>query len=812
MPEVPSPKRGVRFSPKAILRMRAAIEEAEGDEVFAIGDVDPLGRVSHLEVHCRGTQDAVTALLRRPRAGQVVVHNHPSGDIRPSEADLQLAGRYGDEGVGVVIVNNELTRDRWVVEPARRRLAPVPRDRLRAFFLDDLPRVMGRDFEARPQQLEMAEAMADALDEGGPLVVEAGTGTGKSLAYLVPAVLWALENDAKVAVSTYTRALQGQLLGSDLPLIRSGGLEFRAALLKGRGNYLCRRKLELALKEPGLDAEALLQLEAWTQATEEGSIQDFGERVDRAVWERVESDADHTLRARCPHYNQCFYYNARRRAAASHLLILNHALLLSDLYIKSQTDGDGILPRFDRVILDEGHHLEDAATSVISQVLSARSLRLATGPLLARRRRPGALQRIRERFADKEEGLAEQTVVLEEEVARLRDEVEPALDHVADEVLEPGAPQARVTRELEVEPRWLDSAAPSLAELGRRIQEVGSRVAALNERVGQLKIPAEQMQPVLDLRRAERRLGDQAALVRALLDPDGAWCRYVERSPRRRAVRLCRAPVDVGPVLRGVLFDPMETVGITSATLTVAGRFEHLLGRLGLDEARTLQLDSPFVYREQAVLALPRDLPNPNAPDFSERAGAVLISLLEASGGGAFVLCTSYAQVEEFGRQVQAALGQRMPVLVQGQADRTRLLRRFRESEVSVLIGTDSFWEGVSVRGRALRQVIIPRLPFRVPTEPVAQARYELLRLQGRDPFRAYALPEAVLKLRQGFGRLVRARSDRGAVVILDRRMHEMWYGRVFTASLPDARRLTGPTRVVVDQLERFYRELPAVR
>jgi ATP-dependent DNA helicase DinG len=261
----------------------------------------------------------------------------------------------------------------------------------------------------------------------------------------------------------------------------------------------------------------------------------------------------------------------------------------------------------------------------------------------------------------------------------------------------------------------------------------------------------------------------------------------------------------VGPLLDDLLFSRIAAVGVTSATLTVGGSFAPWLQRHGVTEARTASIPSPFSYREQAILALPRDLPRPDRPGWVERVGEVTIDLLRASGGGAFVLCTSYRMVDDLSRSISDALGATHPVLVQGRGSRERLLQRFRQAPGAILVGTDSFWEGVSVRGDGLRLVVIPRLPFRVPTEPISQARYERLERQGRDPFRSWSLPAAVIKLRQGFGRLIRARTDRGAVVILDRRLHDMWYGRVFLQSLPDARRITGPAQSIVEQLTRFY-------
>ncbi len=794
----------LRFTDPAARGLREAIAEAGGVEVFAIGDVDPLGRVSRLEVHCRGDVGSVPALLERPRAGQVVIHNHPSGLLQPSGADFALANRYGDEGIGVVIVDNAVERDFWVVEPARRQAKKIDRERLIRFFVQDIPAILP-GAESRTQQVDMAVSVADALDQGEVLVVEAGTGTGKSLAYLVPAILWALANDSKVAVSTYTRTLQGQLLSEDLPLVRRAGIEFRAALVKGRGNYLCRRKLEAAGAEPGDDGALIARLRQWAESAEEGSLQELGEELDPDLWDRLESSSDQTLRARCPHYNTCFYYQARRRAAASHLLVLNHALLLADQVIKAQTDGDGILPRFGRVILDEGHHLEDAATSAITETLTGLGVRRAVLPLLPRKRRAGALQRIAENFGRSDNDLVEICQEAEDRASEVRDSLEARFDVIGAAMMGQD-PQRRITEETHQEPSWMEVAAPALQELCSELRTLHDRLGAVATRLEQIDVPVGQAQAVLDLNRCARRLGEHGAVGARFLALDERRVRWIEQG-RRRRTRLCSAPIDVGPMLKDLLFERMEAVGVTSATLTVQNRFDHWMLRHGVEEARTQQLDSPFDYREQALLVLPRDLRRPDAPGWMEDICRATVELIRASGGGAFVLCTSHAVVRSLGQHLQAELGRERPVLIQAAGNRERLLKRFRETDGSVLVGTDSFWEGVSVKGRALRMVIIPRLPFRVPTEPVAQARYELIEARGQNPFRAFALPEAVLKLRQGFGRLVRMRTDRGVVAILDRRVHDMWYGRVFLHSLPPARRATGPMRSMLEQVTRFYEE-----
>lgn len=774
---------GSRFHPTAAASLRAAIAEAGGIEVFAVGDVEGR-RVVRAEVHARGTEDAVLALRSRPRAGQVVIHNHPSGDLRPSEPDMRLASVFGEDGVGFVIVDSAVERANWVVEPLQKKAVPVDDAALAAFFEERLPAVLP-GWEPRPGQLAMAREVAHALHEGEVLVLEAGTGTGKSLAYLAPAALWAKANDAKVIVSTYTKTLQGQLVADDLPTL-ARVLDVRTALLKGRNNYLCRRRLGLALADEPDDR--IHALGAWAQTTKTGDLAELGFEVADDDWERVESDSDQTLRARCPHFNACFYYQARREAAAAHLVVVNHALLLADLQVKSVNDNVGILPGFDRVILDEAHHLEQAATSVAATRLSSNSLSRAFASVLGRRGRIGALERVAMRWPS-----AAGAAALEAQAAAttVRDLGRMGFEALSDEVQVP----TRVTGQ-PARPEFFSA-------LGDELDRVAARLGAVQAALEGEEIKVEEAQPLLDVGRARRRLEDAAGLARSFLDHDDAWCRYLD--PGERGVAAARAMVDVAPFLRRHLAEGMTSTVLTSATLAVHGKVDHYLGRTGLEGARFVTFPSPFRYAEQAILALPKDLPPPDAPGWLDAVADPIVEAIEASRGGAFVLCTSHAAVRELSERAERRLGTRHAILRQGKGPKGRLLAHFREDAGAVLFGTDSFWEGVSVRGEGLRLVIIPRLPFRVPTEPVSEARYERLRQRGQDPFRAWSLPEAVLKLRQGFGRLIRSGTDRGAVLVLDRRLHEQWYGRVFLSSLPDARRVVGPTRVVLAELARFY-------
>lgn len=796
----------LRFTDAAAADLRRAIRDAGGVEVFAIGEVS-FREVGAVTITCRGTEDRVPALLDRPRAGQVVIHNHPSGDLRPSEADLQLAHLYGENGVGVVIVDSAVTRSNWVVEPHAPERKRVDPDAVRRFFAEGLPRAMP-GWEARPQQVEMALHIARCFDDEVPLLCEAGTGTGKSLAYLVPAALWALANDGKVAVSTYTKALQAQLVTSDLPMLAKGGIDVKTAVLQGRNNYLCKRRLGAALEDEGDPEETrrlLEDLRGWSATSADGARGDLGFPVDPATWERVMSDADLTLSVRCPHYETCHWYVARRQASAAHLLVVNHALLLSDLAVRQEA-GRGFLPKFARVVIDEAHHLEDAGTSVATERLSRAAVERSTWSVLDARARKGALRKILELGSAKDTPLpmavrpafAAKVATAEAALSSIRGGAGFALGALADGFL-PAEEPVRVVGSVEDGDPWRLEVTPTLLHLAGELEAAAEAVEQVLGCFDEAALAPAQEEPLLVLKRAHRRLSGHAGFARGFLESQDD-CRWVEPDRDRRGERsaaACRAPIEVGPVLRRLLWDELPGTALTSATMTVSGRFDHLARRVGVPGDRAeVVYDSPFDHAAQAVLALPRDLPSPEDPAFLPESARVVVDAVTLSDGGAFVLCTSHAAVRAYAEALRAAGGSR-PVLAQGEAGRPILLERFRENRRAVLVGTDSFWEGVSVKGEGLRLVIIPRLPFRVPSDPLQAARIDRLAAAGADPFRVYTLPEAVLKLRQGYGRLIRSQSDTGVVLLLDRRVHDKWYGQVVLRSLPPARRVQGPWQVV---------------
>jgi ATP-dependent DNA helicase DinG len=766
-----------------------------------------------------------------------MIHNHPSGALEPSEADLAVSARLWEEGLGSAITDNDASALYVVVEPPEAE----PRTSLDVAALEAavspggaLSRVH-QDFEDRPGQREMLRLVAERFNEGGVGVVEAGTGTGKSLAYLLPAARWALQNNERTVISTNTINLQEQLANKDLPLVaRILGESLDWALVKGRGNYISIRRALLAAGDaqslfPDERGDELNALVEWTRTTQDGSLSDLAFVPSEEVWDEVRSDPDVCLRSRCPHFTACFYQRSRQRASRARLLVVNHHLLFTDLAVRRATDNyrhPAVLPAYRRLILDEAHNLEDAATSHLgAQVSRAGLFRLfarldrqgkgilasvqqaLVGRDAAREHRQRIDERIRPRLASAREAL---TALIDRlELAGPSDGTAVRLGGPGN-AFEPAA-DAVVKEKLHV-------ALTAMGDLERELGELRRRLAS--DAAGE-DIEAR----TLDLQSVERRLAAAAHALRLVLDPGAQadelvrWLELRGRPPRENLV-LAAAPVEPGRSLRDSLFSRIETVVLTSATLATNRSFDFLRRRLGLSGgAMALQeppfevveavVPSPFDFRTQTLLVVPTDLPDAGGGGSAElqaETARVTQELADLTGGGIFVLFTSHRALRGVADRLRRqGLDARYPLFVHGEDGRARLLDGFVRSGRGVLLGTTSFWEGVDVPGHPLRALVIQKLPFRVPTEPITAARVEAVEREGRDPFWDFMLPLAALRLKQGFGRLVRSRHDRGVVVLLDDRIVRRRYGRYLRESLPDAPLLKGLWADVKRPLGSFY-------
>ena len=638
-------------------------------------------------------------------------------------------------------------------------------------------------YEYRPGQLEMAKAVERALSEHRHLIVEAGTGTGKTLAYLLPA----LRTGQRVIISTGTKALQDQLYFRDIPFLESLLGDLRVCYMKGRANYLCRHKLIALRDQPILsgleEIDQYQQIAAWEQTTETGDRSEISGLPESSVlWHKLDARSDACLGTNCPDYRRCFITEMRRKALESDIIIVNHHLFFADLAVKQEASGApdaGVLPEAAAVVFDEAHELEDVASSYFGLSVSnirfeelARDTDLLLRGKEGAERMPAATQQLRERARMFFAGLPMSGDGRQPFAAR-----EEFLETSGDLYM-----SVRATLKLmEAEMERLNSVdeAPGLR---KRVARLRSELEFL------LESNASNMVYWLE-RRAYGGSKDESG------------GRVGIRS-QSRTTFLQATPIDVSDLLRELVFEAIPTVVLTSATLTVQGGFEHMRQRLGLGDtgqgARELVVPSHFRYGEQALLYLPPNMPDPRDPEFPEAAAECIRRVLNLSRGRAFCLFTSYAQMRDLYERLLPVLD--FPILLHGTAPRKALLEEFRITPNAVLFGTSSFWQGVDVQGEALSCVIIDKLPFAVPNDPVVQARMKAIEEAGGKPFFDYQVPSAVLTLKQGFGRLIRSLEDRGVLVLLDPRIRKQRYGQTFLNSLPPYRMTTAITDV-----EKFF-------
>jgi ATP-dependent DNA helicase DinG len=826
-----------RLTPDVTEYLATQVASAGGREVSFVAKLDANGVLIEARAVARGTVDRVLALPGIAQRGEMMLHNHPSGVLEPSVPDLNVAARLHDGGIGFGIINNAGDTLYVVVEVPRAKPAVRidPLEVVAQLSEGGAVSVKLGQYEDRPSQRDMAAYIADGYNDGGVLLLEAGTGVGKSFAYLVPALAWAKASGERTIISTNTINLQEQLFGKDLPLLHEALATSEHAptfaLLKGWRNYLCLARLHQAvgsqrsLFEPDKYDE-LQSIFAWAGRTEDGTLADLGVTPSGEIWDEVSAESDLCPRLQCAHFDACFLFKARRKAAEADVVIVNHHLLAADLAVRQASENwkeAAVLPAYDRLVLDEAHHLEDVAASHLGAQVTSRGIRRTLGRF--ERNGKGLLPTLAADLGATGDLLSRASLDL------LRDRLLPAVmdaRRAADQLLlrlherleaEQGG-ILRLNDEFQQDEIWrnglqreLDATLIAFRAIKDCIETIADRMAG-SEASGDM--PPRRLQLLGELRGVVRRLDSTSdALNQALRPAPGGTptVRWLQRTgPRGQQLTLAAVPLDLAPLLRELVFDRVKTVTLTSATLAAGGEFTFLESRVGLageDSPVTERaiLPSPFNYIEQCIFGIPNDIPDPREDEPGHAAATVQIvsDLAHASDGGMFVLFTSHGALRRAATELRGVCGERWPILVQGEEPRDVLLRRFRDLGRAILLGTDSFWEGVDVPGRALRVLVLTKLPFKVPSEPLTAARLERLAEQGEDGFMHYLLPHAALKLKQGFGRLIRSGTDVGAVVLLDKRVVTKRYGPLVLSGLPRADRIVGPWREVRTRIEDFF-------
>ncbi|MBN1559127.1 DEAD/DEAH box helicase family protein [candidate division KSB1 bacterium] len=825
--------------------MRAAIAEAYGNEVFFVGWIDEDMLVHDVQVVARGNESAAPAIMKIAQEADVVIHNHPSAVLKPSAADLKIAGMLEKFSVAFFIVNNNVDDIYAVVEPyAKNDIQALQTDDIKKLLLPGGPvsrKLSG--YEDRPQQIEMIDYVAEAFNDNKISTIEAGTGTGKTMAYLLPSIYWSVKNRQRIVISTNTINLQEQLVKKDIPFLQKVlPVKFEAVLVKGRSNYVCLRKVddiegEFDLYTEEEERDELKALIGWAKFTKDGSKADLAIMPKSTVWEKIAAESDTCTHNRCVHFRDCFVNRARRQASRAQILVVNHHLLFADLAIRHQTGSfqdAAVLPPYQKIIFDEAHHIENVATNYFgSQITRAGIIRILHR--LHRKQKSvekGFLHSLRFKVLQQRQDIPDDLV--ERIIDKIRLQLAPAVEQLVqqtDTIMDllfsalqhhhTGAVDAEI--KIRLLPHVIDALFHGeglTVHFKDYIQTIRLFVADLHDLIALAKKCRGRSEDnwqslIIELQaQAERLAAVGDVLHEIIFTWDEDHIRWIEARPGWRGksiIRFQMSPLEIKNTMKNAVYEAFDTVVMTSATLTVESSFHFLAERIGLDSVQAdrrteVILPAPFDYERQVLLSIPMDMPDPRHSTFAQELGKSIFKALTISEGRAFILFTSYGLLNMIYRQLEESLRMiGISALKQGAENRHELLKRFKRDKTSVLFGTDSFWEGVDVEGDALESVIITKLPFKVPSEPIIEARYEAIEKNGGNAFMDYAVPLAVLKFKQGFGRLIRRKTDRGSVIIFDNRVIQKSYGKKFISSLPTCRTVVGNREEVFAELKAFF-------
>jgi len=799
--------------------MRTAIKDASNNEVFFTGEINEDGIVINAKVGARGSEHTVPVNFSDKRVASVLIHNHPGGNLEPSSADLGVASECSQNAQGFYIVNNNVDKIYVVMEPVKLKSVKKINEEDAGFYISKGGplSIKSETFEERPVQIELLKNIAKAFNENKIAAFEAGTGVGKSYSYLIPSIMWAVANGDRVVISTGTINLQQQLCEKDIPAVEEIlDKKVKYILMKGRQNYVCKRRLSDAASILDLfegESEEIKKLAEWAETSDTGSKSDLNYMPQEGVWSKVNSESDACMGMRCPYHNECFVMKVRKEASTSNIIVVNHHLLFAD--IESRLNGAGyddaaVLPPYRHIIFDEAHGIESAATSFFSESVNRFKINKLVWQMYRKRKTSESGHLCNLAILSSEEEKAQEAFEISNRIKTALTNVELAAKDLLN--------NDYTMRLFEGTARNFGPLLVSLGDLAKALGDFCAVVRAVMEGVDEddRDVPSYWEAKII-----LRRLDSYVILLKnfGIWDEkreDVFWIQKRRLPPdmvkdgESEYVTFTQTPLDISYLMNDGVYEQMSSVVCTSATLRTGRDYNYWMKRTGVtlagaDRVMTGDFPSPFPYNKNMLFAVPSDAPTPDSFEYQQYVEMALPRLINAAEGRTLVLFTSYESLKSAHKAVCAFLkGFGGRIMKQGDDDNAKLLEAFKKEKESVLFATDSFWQGVDIPGESLSQVIIVKLPFTVPNDPVFVARSEAIEKRGGSSFMELSVPEAVIKYRQGIGRLIRRSDDKGVVVVLDRRIYEKRYGSIFIASMPDCKKIYEPLNEITKRINNF--------
>ncbi|RKX95733.1 MAG: hypothetical protein DRP84_03230 [Spirochaetes bacterium] len=790
------------FTDEVLKNIYNEIKTSYNNEVLFFSWLNEEGKINRVEVIARGNEECVSFPIQRSYLPDVVIHNHPNGVLRPSEADMSIASFIAQHGVGFIIVNNELTDMYVAVEPVQKKVYhPISNEECISYLSSGsgIEKII-ESFEEREGQKIMVREVCRSFNEDKMALIEAGTGIGKTFAYLIPAIEWAIVNHERVVISTNTINLQEQLLKKDIPTVKKiMRKDFEYSLMKGRGNYICvNRVMEISQDLFSFiddeEREQFDEILAWIRKTDDGSLSDLPFTPSPTLWEKVNSKTETCMGARCKYFSECFFNRIKRYALRSHIVITNHHYFLADSSLSDS--GASVLPSYTRVVFDEAHRLEDSATSFFTKSLNEYVVKVLLNQLHKYgkgKSDKGYISYLKKKGLLKDSTQYENVIKIIDEVkmcseslfAELGNFIEVYVQNESNYRVEQKNPYQviEIDEKIRNNHQWISNVLSKIGDFYRSVSSLENFLLEIRRFLNSKKRELETKQ----IDGYITRLIDLLQTIDIFLkDEETDYVKWVEN---RKRPTISISLIDVGAQLGEMIYDKAKSLIMTSATLTVKGEFNFIKNRLGIKTLTVdAKIDSPFDYNRQMAVMIPNDIVEPQHPFYINNIISAIEGIIRKTGGSTLILFTSYATLNRVYSDISERLSSEGIVfLKQGDIPRQVLLDYFKHQKNAVLFGTESFWEGVDVPGENLQCVVITKLPFKVPTDPVIRSRLKRIEQDGKNSFINYLLPLAVIKTKQGVGRLIRKRTDRGIIVVLDRRIITRNYGDIFIKSLPEA-------------------------